>query len=142
MHSPDCEHIDLHNSRLSPLPHRSTVRRYRDAGLDNPPGATGFTPGSQPYRGLALLTTWAMQVARVHRMPRSLDSIAAAWQLSSSKAKRSDESEDPAAAYASRKKAGGDGLSANASHMDIARRFVFNVRSRTNTHGNASRNFN
>ena len=72
-----------------------------------------------------------MQVARVHRMPRSLDSIAAAWQLSSSKAKRSDESEeDPAAAYASRKKAGGDGLSANASHMDIARRFVFNVRTK------------
>ena len=63
-------------------------------------------------------------------MPRSLDSIAAAWQLSSSKAKRSDESEDPAAAYASRKKAGGDGLSANASHMDIARRFVFNVRTK------------
>lgn len=126
-----------------PTPFGALARLYRDAGLDTPAG----TPASngQPYRGLALLTTWIAQVARVHRMPRSLDNIAAAWSLSggkSSKKKDDDKSEEEelAAAYAQRTKAKGEKvtvdesanaaaaqLSGNVSHKELARRFVYNV---------------
>ncbi len=137
-----------------PTPFGALARLYRDAGLDTPAGTAASN--GQPYRGLALLTTWVRQVARVHRMPRSFDSIAAAWKLSSGKsAKKGSNSgdsisadadaespEDVAAAYAARQKAKGAKvnvdesktlqtesslLTGNVSHKELARRFIYNV---------------
>ena len=135
-----------------PTPFGALARLYRDAGLDTPAGTAASN--GQPYRGLALLTTWVTQVARVHRMPRSFSSIAAAWNLaggksankgsnSSSSADGDGESpEDVAAAYAAREKAKGAKISVdesktlrtestlltgNVSHKELARRFIYNV---------------
>jgi hypothetical protein len=138
-----------------PTPFGALARLYRDAGLDTPAGTAASN--GQPYRGLALLTTWVTQVARVHRMPRSFDSIAAAWNLSGGKsAKKGSNSggdstsadadaespEDVAAAYAARQKAKGAKVSVdeskmlrtestlltgNVSHKELARRFIYDV---------------
>lgn len=135
-----------------PTPFGALARLYRDAGLDTPAGTAASN--GQPYRGLALLTTWVTQVARVHRMPRSFTSIAAAWNLSGGKSAKKgsnssssadgdgESTEDVAAAYAAREKAKGAKvnvdesktlrtestlLTGNVSHKELARRFIYNV---------------
>ena len=118
-----------------PTPFGALARLYRDAGLDTPAGTAASN--GQPYRGLALLTNWVAQVARVHRMPKSLDSIAAAWNLSGGKSSKRGASgsgsgsgidanggpedsegvsdDDMAAAYAARQKAQGAKVSVEDS---------------------------